>query len=142
MTVTRTSPAAIARRIALRRDRTGATPAAPDPTPHSSVAATSAPAGTGTPTSTLPAFSPSDAELLAAGLLADDDAAGPVNLSKWRRKSFVVPASEARAIVSAWLDRYPQARWRSEIENWRIVGDDLVQLTMRRLPQADSSARL
>ncbi|MFC0282607.1 hypothetical protein ACFFJB_03125 [Camelimonas abortus] len=106
MTLARTSPAAIARRLARRRDQAGAQ---------------------------------LGAQVAEEAARAGDQAAQPANLSPWRRESFLLPASEAREAARAWLDRYPRASWRSEIEDWRVVGDNLVQLTLRRLPAAVAS---
>lgn len=72
-----------------------------------------------------------------AAPLPEDGVTPAVHLSDWRRECFTLPTGEARETVRAWLARYPQARWQSEIENWRIVGDNLVQVTMRRLPEAE-----
>lgn len=110
MADSRSNPAMIARRIAARRDQTR--PQGP---------------GGGLPAATAP---PSSHD-------ASHDAAPVVNLSLWRRECFTLPPAEARETARDWLARYPRARWRSEIENWRIVGDNLVQFTMRRLPQAE-----
>ena len=101
------NPASIARRIAARRDQASQRTAG-DP---AAVSATS------------PPVAPETAPVL--------------NLSAWRRECFTLPPAEARAAARDWLARYPRARWRSEIENWRIVSDNLVQFTMRRLPRAE-----
>ncbi|GHE70547.1 hypothetical protein GCM10019059_32870 [Camelimonas fluminis] len=110
MADSRSRPALIARRIAARRDQ-----------------ASQQGPGEGPPAAASP---PSFHD-------ASHDAASVVNLSAWRRECFTLPPAEARETARDWLARYPRARWRSEIENWRIVGDNLVQFTMRRLPQAE-----
>lgn len=123
------SPAHIAQRIAARR--------------ASAVAAAGTTATPATPRSFNGSFSgtfaprPAAPGRMAGRPAAPGEAPGIHNVGDWRRECFLLPPGEARETARAWLARYPQARWRSEIENWRIVGDDLVQLTMRRLPLAE-----
>lgn len=117
-------PACIARRIAARRDLSSQQQLASRQEPGE------------------PALTPSltnSATALATVLPGCPThlAAPTVNLADWRRECFTLPPREARETASAWLARYPQARWQSDIENWRIVSDDLVQFTMRRLPEAE-----
>lgn len=125
-------PACIARRIAARRDfaRQQELASQQELTSRQKLASRQdpgEPALTPPPTPFATAFADCPAHL----------AAPTVNLADWRRECFTLPPREARETASAWLARYPQARWQSDIENWRIVSDDLVQFTMRRLPEAE-----
>ncbi|HXT07653.1 MAG TPA: hypothetical protein VN715_12030 [Roseiarcus sp.] len=55
----------------------------------------------------------------------------------WRRESFTLPRAEARNKAREWFDRYPKAAYLTEIEFWRVLEDDRIEFTMRRLPSAD-----
>ena len=55
----------------------------------------------------------------------------------WRRETFTLPRSEARARAREWFDRYPKAAYMTEIEFWRALDDDRIEFTIRRLPSAD-----
>jgi hypothetical protein len=55
----------------------------------------------------------------------------------WRRESFTLPRIEARDKAREWFDRYPKAAYLTEIEFWRVLEDDRIEFTMRRLPSAD-----
>lgn len=133
MAVSKLTPAHIAIRIAARRDRT------PAPTGQPPATLTSAPTDH-------PLQRRQGGVLLAAGTVAAGEDASVVhdgglsvlNVGAWRRECFILPPEKARETAAAWLDRYPRARWRSEIENWRVVGDDLVQVILRRLPDVKS----
>ena len=37
----------------------------------------------------------------------------------------------------AFFVRYPKAAYMTEIESWRVLSDDEIEFTMRRLPSAD-----
>lgn len=55
----------------------------------------------------------------------------------FRRETFRLPRDEARAKARAFFDRYPKAAYMTEIESWRVLPDDEIEFTMRRLPSAD-----
>jgi hypothetical protein len=55
----------------------------------------------------------------------------------WRRETFCLPRSEARAKAREWLERFPKAAYMTEIESWRELADDQIEFVMRRLPSAD-----
>ena len=55
----------------------------------------------------------------------------------WRRQSYRLPRAEAQATAREWFERYPKAAYMTEVESWRVLEDDLIQFTMRRLPSAD-----
>jgi hypothetical protein len=55
----------------------------------------------------------------------------------WRRETFCLPRSEARAKAREWFERYPKAAYMTEIESWRELPDDRIEFIMRRLPSAD-----
>lgn len=55
----------------------------------------------------------------------------------WRRETFRLPRTEARAKAREWFDRYPKAAYMTEIEFWRVCEDGDIEFTMRRLPTAD-----
>ena len=55
----------------------------------------------------------------------------------FRRETFALPREEARAKARAFFARYPKAAYMTEIESWRELPDDGIELTMRRLPTAD-----
>jgi hypothetical protein len=35
------------------------------------------------------------------------------------------------------LKKYPKAAYWSEVESWRVLDNDVIEFTMRRLPSAD-----
>lgn len=55
----------------------------------------------------------------------------------WRRETFTLPRSEARAKAREWFDLYPKAAYMTEVEFWRELGDGQIEFTIRRLPSAD-----
>lgn len=55
----------------------------------------------------------------------------------WRRETFTLPRIEARAKAREWFDRFPKAAYMTEIEHWRVLDDDRIEFTIRRLPTAD-----
>lgn len=55
----------------------------------------------------------------------------------WRRETFRLPRDKARATARDWFERYPKAAYLTEVESWRVLDDDLIEFTMRRLPSAD-----
>jgi len=53
------------------------------------------------------------------------------------RETFTLPVSEARAKAREWLDAFPKAAYWTQVESWRVLPDERVEFTMRRLPTAD-----
>ncbi len=53
------------------------------------------------------------------------------------RETFVLPRDAARVKAREWFERYPKAAYWTEVETWRLLPDDAVEFTMRRLPTAD-----
>ena len=59
------------------------------------------------------------------------------SLSSWKRETHVLPRDEARQFAKQFLKKYPKAAYWSEVESWRVLDDDVIEFTMRRLPSAD-----
>ena len=57
--------------------------------------------------------------------------------SVWRRETFRLPRTQARAKAREWFERFPKAAYMTEIESWRELADDEIEFVMRRLPTAD-----
>ena len=57
--------------------------------------------------------------------------------SHWRRETFTLPRSEARAKAHEWFASFPKAAYMTEIEFWRELADGRIEFTIRRLPSAD-----
>ena len=55
----------------------------------------------------------------------------------FRRETFSLPRAAARVKAREFFDRYPKAAYMTEIESWRVLPDDEIEFTMRRLPTAD-----
>lgn len=55
----------------------------------------------------------------------------------WRRETFRLPRDKARAMARDWFERFPKAAYLTEVESWRVLDEDLIEFTMRRLPSAD-----
>lgn len=55
----------------------------------------------------------------------------------FKRATFTLGRSEARAKAREWFDLYPKAAYMTEIEFWRELEDGRVEFTIRRLPSAD-----
>ena len=55
----------------------------------------------------------------------------------WRRETFRLPRTQARAKAREWFERFPKAAYMTEIESWRVLPDDEIEFVMRRLPTAD-----
>lgn len=58
-------------------------------------------------------------------------------VSAFRRETFVLPRTQARAKALEWFERFPKAAYGTEIEFWRELPDDTIEFTIRRLPTAD-----
>lgn len=59
------------------------------------------------------------------------------SLSSWKRETHVMPRTEARMFAKSFLKKYPKAAYWSEVESWRVLDNDIIEFTMRRLPSAD-----
>jgi len=57
--------------------------------------------------------------------------------STWKRESYKLPREEARELARKFFTQYPKAAYWSEVENWRVAEDGMIEFTMRRLPTAD-----
>lgn len=55
----------------------------------------------------------------------------------FKRATFTLDRSEARAKAREWFERYPKAAYMTEIEYWRELDDGRIEFTIRRLPSAD-----
>ena len=55
----------------------------------------------------------------------------------FRRETFALPREAARAKAREMLQRFPKAAYQTEIESWRVLPDNRIEFTMRRLPSAD-----
>jgi hypothetical protein len=55
----------------------------------------------------------------------------------WRRETFTLERTEARAKAREWFELYPKAAYMTEIEFWRRLEDGRIEFTIRRLPSAD-----
>ena len=55
----------------------------------------------------------------------------------WRRETFTLPRSDARAKARELFDLFPKAAYMTEIEFWRELADGRIEFTLRRLPSAD-----
>ena len=59
------------------------------------------------------------------------------SLSSWKRETHVLPREDARQFAKRFMKKYPKAAYWSEVESWRVLDDDVIEFTMRRLPSAD-----
>lgn len=57
--------------------------------------------------------------------------------SSFVRETFRLPRDDARAKAREWFDTWPKAAYWTEVESWRLLPDDSIEFTMRRLPTAD-----
>ena len=55
----------------------------------------------------------------------------------FRRDTFALPRQAARDKAREMFKRFPKAAYQTEIESWRVLPDDCIEFTMRRLPSAD-----
>jgi hypothetical protein len=55
----------------------------------------------------------------------------------FRRETFSLPRAAAREKAREIFRRFPKAAYQTEIESWRVLPDDRIEFTMRRLPSAD-----
>jgi hypothetical protein len=81
-----------------------------------------------------PKFSPSPTPRDIARRVAERR--GPAR-DGWKRQTFTLARTEARAKAREWFDLYPKAAYMTEIEFWRELEDGQIEFTIRRLPSAD-----
>ncbi len=55
----------------------------------------------------------------------------------FRRQTFALPRAAAREKAREMFRRFPKAAYMTEIESWRVLPDDRIEFTVRRLPSAD-----
>lgn len=55
----------------------------------------------------------------------------------FKRATFTLERTEARAKAREWFERYPKAAYMTEVEFWRELEDGRIEFTIRRLPSAD-----
>ncbi len=55
----------------------------------------------------------------------------------FRRETFALPRVQAREKARELFRRFPKAAYQTEIESWRVLPDDCIEFTVRRLPSAD-----
>jgi hypothetical protein len=60
-----------------------------------------------------------------------------VRADSFRRETFALPREAAREKAKEFFRRFPKAAYQTEIESWRVLPDDCIEFTMRRLPTAD-----
>ncbi|MCD1636074.1 hypothetical protein V6767_15655 [Martelella sp. FLE1502] len=53
------------------------------------------------------------------------------------RERYCLAREDARAKAREWFQSYPKAAYWTEVESWRVTGDDRIEFTMRRLSSAD-----
>lgn len=53
------------------------------------------------------------------------------------RQTYRQERDQARATARKWFKDYPKAAYWTQVESWRLLDDDVVEFTMRRLPSAD-----
>jgi hypothetical protein len=69
--------------------------------------------------------------------LADRMAARRKPDDGYLRETFTLPREKARLKARDFLTRYPKEAYMSRVESWRVLPDDTIEFTMRRLPSAD-----
>jgi hypothetical protein len=55
----------------------------------------------------------------------------------FRRETFALPREAAREKAREMFRRFPKAAYMTEIESWRVLPDDRIEFTMRRLASSD-----
>jgi len=58
-------------------------------------------------------------------------------LDSWKRETHTMPRTQARKFAKSFMKKYPKAAYWTEVESWRVLEDDVIEFTMRRLPSAD-----
>lgn len=74
---------------------------------------------------------------IAARMAAARTRRDPARNDGFRRDTYTLPREEARAKARDVFSRYPKAAYMTEIERWRVLPDDRIEFTMRRLSSAD-----
>jgi hypothetical protein len=77
---------------------------------------------------------PADIARRTAKLIANHKGA---RTDAFRRETFALPRAQAREKAREMFQRFPKAAYQTEIETWRVLPDDRIEFTMRRLPSAD-----
>lgn len=77
---------------------------------------------------------PADIARKSAAALARRDGAGR---DGFRRETFALPREAAREKARELFRRFPKAAYMTEIESWRVLPDDRIEFTVRRLASAD-----
>jgi hypothetical protein len=80
---------------------------------------------------------PRDLAFRARQLLSRERQAALKPAGQWRRETFTLPREAAREKARELFSRFPKAAYMTEVESWRVVDDDIIEFTMRRLPTAD-----
>jgi hypothetical protein len=55
----------------------------------------------------------------------------------FRRETFALPREAAREKAREMFRRFPKAAYMTEIESWRVLPDDRIEFTVRRLASSD-----
>lgn len=55
----------------------------------------------------------------------------------WERQTYRLSRLDAHATAKDWFERFPRDAYRTEVESWRVLGNGLIEFTMRRLSAAD-----
>jgi hypothetical protein len=63
--------------------------------------------------------------------------AGRARPHPFRRETFALPREAAREKAREMFQRFPKAAYQTEIESWRVLPDNRIEFTVRRLPTAD-----
>ncbi|HEY8442066.1 MAG TPA: hypothetical protein VIK79_11550 [Xanthobacteraceae bacterium] len=55
----------------------------------------------------------------------------------FHRETFALPREAAREKAREMFRRFPKAAYMTEIESWRVLPDDRIEFTVRRLASSD-----
>ena len=58
-------------------------------------------------------------------------------MSGEQQELFTLPLESARCKAREIIDQFPQAGFKTVVENWRPLPDGQIEFTMRHLPTAD-----
>ena len=53
------------------------------------------------------------------------------------RQTYRLKRTDARVKAQEWFDRFPKAAYWTQVETWKVLDEDVIEFTMRRLPTAD-----
>ncbi len=53
------------------------------------------------------------------------------------RETYRLKRPEARTKAREWFSQFPKAAYWTQVESWRVLDGDVIEFTMRRLPNAD-----